>query len=93
MEIPNEKLGVMLIVKDNINQADLEAWEAELPINEVKAATWRGALLRGGIKSGVVLEPKVMPTDPLIVKWLGVELGKIYGPFVTVDPKQYEPPH
>lgn len=92
MQIVNEKLGITLTVKDDITQADLEVWESELPLTEVRAATWRGAMLRGAIKAKIVTEPNVMPTDPLIVKWLGVELGKIYGPFVTVDPKQYEPP-
>lgn len=86
MQIVNDKLGITLTVKDDITQAELEVWESELPSVDVKAATWRGAMLRGAIKAKIVIEPSTMPTNPKHVTWYGVELSKIYTPLVTVDP-------
>ncbi len=102
MEHEHKRLGLKLVVKDDLRQGDLERWSAAIREHEPKGnlisnRERAGALLRSAIKVGVATAstpgtPSLRPVDvadlpPQWVNWYAQYLSKIYAEADAIPPE------
>jgi hypothetical protein len=86
----HDGLGLRLVLKDDITQADLEKFAKALrELDRDSLIEYRGAVVRASVKAGIIDEPEVNvdETPPLTITWMSNQIDAYYSELTTIPPE------